>query len=176
MILGFFEILLDRPAGSNRIMGMINENNCYVCNSYATDDAGYLMLSVEGKTTRLHRLIYQRLNGVIPDGMEVRHLCHNKKCCNPDHLAVGTHQENMDDNKLNGHKHKNKTLLRLSDKRRIIKNKTITNQELAEKYNVPVRTIYKIKQDAKNGKVFTSKDKPSIPNKGRVNRKVPYRK
>jgi predicted transcriptional regulator len=92
------------------------------------------------------------------------------------HLAVGTHQQNVDDNKLNGHKRKKKTILSLSDKRRIIKNKTITNQELAEKYNVPVRTIYKIKQDAKNGKTFTSKDKPSISNKRRANQKKPSRK
>jgi hypothetical protein len=46
-----FEIVLNRPKNSNRIMGMVSENNCYLCSSFDTDEAGYLKLSVEGKTT-----------------------------------------------------------------------------------------------------------------------------
>ena len=35
----------------------------------------------------------------IPKGQVIRHICDNKVCCNPHHLELGTHQENMDDMK-----------------------------------------------------------------------------
>jgi len=51
---------------------------------------------LNGKEQRAHRVILRELHVPIA-GMEVRHLCHNKRCINPDHLTVGTHQENMAD-------------------------------------------------------------------------------
>lgn len=33
--------------------------------------------------------------GPLPDGMDVMHLCHNRSCCNPNHLALGSRAENM---------------------------------------------------------------------------------
>lgn len=48
-----------------------------------------------GTPWTLHRLIWTMLVGDIPEGMEVDHLCKTRLCCNPDHLEVVTHQENM---------------------------------------------------------------------------------
>jgi hypothetical protein len=36
-------------------------------------------------------------NAEILDGLEVRHLCGNPPCCNPGHLVLGTHAQNMQD-------------------------------------------------------------------------------
>lgn len=48
--------------------------------------------------TRAHRIAWLMANGKeIPSGMFVCHTCDNPSCCNPDHLFLGTHQENMDD-------------------------------------------------------------------------------
>jgi hypothetical protein len=41
----------------------------------------------------VHRIVYESREGPIPDGLVVLHLCGNRLCCNPDHLATGTAQE-----------------------------------------------------------------------------------
>lgn len=53
-------------------------------------------------TTSTHRLSYLLFNGPIPDGYEVCHVCDNPACINPDHLFVGTRQDNIDDRERKG--------------------------------------------------------------------------
>ena len=43
----------------------------------------------------VHRIVYEWKNGAIPKGQQVQHLCNIPPCCNPAHLTLGTHQENM---------------------------------------------------------------------------------
>lgn len=57
--------------------------------------SGYGGLSKDGKRHRAHRYIYELLVGKIPEGLEIDHLCRNKKCVNPEHLEPVTHSENM---------------------------------------------------------------------------------
>lgn len=44
-----------------------------------------------------HRYAYERYKGNIPAGMIVRHSCNNTWCVNPEHLQLGTAQDNSDD-------------------------------------------------------------------------------
>lgn len=44
-----------------------------------------------------HRYAWTIFNGVIPDRLQVLHHCDNPPCCNPEHLWLGTHRDNMRD-------------------------------------------------------------------------------
>lgn len=68
-------------------------------NTSPTEYGRILTLMDDGRRRRwkAHRVAYELVIGPIPDGMEVLHHCDNPPCCNPIHLAAGTHLENMID-------------------------------------------------------------------------------
>ena len=49
------------------------------------------------KNVGAHRVAYELANGVPPGNMFVLHSCDNPLCVNPDHLSLGTLQDNVDD-------------------------------------------------------------------------------
>lgn len=55
---------------------------------------GYVRQRASRRRKFAHRAMYEMLRGPIPDGMDMDHLCRNRRCVNPDHLEPVTHREN----------------------------------------------------------------------------------
>ncbi len=47
------------------------------------------------RTWQAHRAAYLMFVGHIADGLEIDHLCHNRRCVRPTHLEAVAHAENL---------------------------------------------------------------------------------
>lgn len=63
----------------------------------ALTTAGYgqtRILGAGSKQALVHRLSYEIVHGVIPEGYQIDHLCRVRNCLNPEHLEVVTGRQN----------------------------------------------------------------------------------
>lgn len=58
---------------------------------------GYGKFCLNKRQEPAHRVAYTLTYGDIPAGLWVLHHCDNPSCVRPDHLYLGTHQDNMQD-------------------------------------------------------------------------------
>lgn len=77
-------------------LAMIPECGCWL---WLGPGHSHGQISVHGeKQPRLvHRVMWEHENGPIPNGMLVCHKCDIGRCCNPNHLFLGTQQDNQAD-------------------------------------------------------------------------------
>ena len=71
------------------------ETGCWEWTGRLSED-GYGKVPVaSGRYGSVHRLSYQLKWGSVPDGLEIDHVCRNRRCFNPDHLEAVTRRENV---------------------------------------------------------------------------------
>lgn len=67
-----------------------------------TSPGGYGLAGQHGKVRKAHRIAWVAARGPIPDGLHVCHRCDVRRCCNPDHLFLGTNLDNTLDKVAKG--------------------------------------------------------------------------
>lgn len=81
---------------------VIDEGGCWLwqgslhtSTKYPAGHHGLTMLN--NKSISTHRAMWIAVHGSIPAGLHVCHRCDVPRCINPEHLWLGTHQDNMAD-------------------------------------------------------------------------------
>ncbi len=82
----------------NRV-GPADANGCMPWTGHKVSaKSPYGRVKWNGRTLLAHRLAWELEHGSAPaDALDVCHRCDNPPCCNPAHLFLGSHEENMRD-------------------------------------------------------------------------------
>ncbi len=110
---------------------------------------GYGLFWLIGRNRAAHRASWMLFHGVIPAGLFVCHKCDVPLCVNPDHLFLGTPQENSADmaRKGRGTQGQRHWQAKLSDAsvrsiKRILLSGMRTKTSIAREFNVSLTAIY----------------------------------
>jgi len=126
----------------------VNDNGCYICTSHTQNKSGYPTIHRNHKCLSMSRFIYEQKKGPIPPNNHVLHSCDNPCCINPDHLFLGTNLDNIRDKVNKGRQAKGSSAgsAKLKEEQVLeIKTSSLSDQELAQKFNVSKVTIHRIR-------------------------------
>lgn len=124
---------------------MTNENGCWIWMAARTQ-GGYGALWLDGEVKYVHRVV-----GVLflaldeHSGQYVLHECDTRSCCNPNHLRLGSHADNMADASAKGRLSKKLKPQDVIEIRRL-RAEGRTQKDLATRYGVSRATIQQIER------------------------------
>jgi hypothetical protein len=81
----------------DKIMARVEQlGGCWIWTGAASHGYGAIKVGYGRKAPMrpTHRVVYELMIGPIPTGLELDHLCRNRRCCNPTHLEPVTGAEN----------------------------------------------------------------------------------
>lgn len=136
---------------------VMSSKGCWIWTGCTTKD-GYDRTTEWPKSISTHRLMYKLVNGEIPEGGHIMHLCDNPPCINPNHLKLGNHLENMIDMTNKGRRISLPGELNPSAKLTLVKVRKIREmlkqgiyaKEIAPAFGISMATVYHIK----NGRIW----------------------
>lgn len=111
---------------------------------------GYGAFWLNGKQVLAHRFSWELLNGPIPNGMLICHHCDNPPCVRPEHLFLGTSQDNRTDAVIKGRHAKGERIhfAKLAPSQiteiRDLRNRGLEAKDLAVIYEVDKTHIWRI--------------------------------
>lgn len=94
------EIQIPRADGRKvrPIVYTVSETGCWICTSHSRrKEAGYIQVTRNQIHQNMTRLIWEHFHGSPPGEKLVCHTCDYPPCINPEHLFLGTTQENATD-------------------------------------------------------------------------------
>lgn len=68
---------------------------CWIWQRGTSGEYGMAYDSIQKRERGAHVLEWEKVNGPVPDGMELDHLCRVRPCVNPDHLEPVTRATNV---------------------------------------------------------------------------------
>lgn len=131
---------IDKSAGTD---------GCWIWTASTSSD-GYGQFKVAGKVVRSHRLVFELVREQIPSDMHILHKCDVRKCCNPLHLFLGTHADNMNDKVAKGRQPKGEKVggVKLTDNKvreiLALASTALSQRKIAKRFGVGQSTISRI--------------------------------
>jgi hypothetical protein len=135
-------------------------SECWLWTGSRYRSGGYGQFAVEydegrQRHGRAHRVAWILTHGAIPAGMEVLHSCDNPICVNPDHLFLGTQQDNMDDMIAKGRNYQDfvkrgpdnvnsKISTEEIETMKLLRNEGIPVKEIATRFGIHPQYLYQI--------------------------------
>lgn len=124
---------------------------CWQWTAYCkTNGYGQFRVSRPTSPVYAHRFAYEHFIAPLSENLVVMHLCDNPKCCNPTHLATGSHADNVADkiskNRQSRGTDNGRSKLTDSDVLRILQllAEGRTRLSIAREYSVDCKAIYSI--------------------------------
>jgi hypothetical protein len=142
--------MIEIPNRRKEIVTETNNIGCQLVVSHVGNGDGHVSVRIDGVKYLLHRLVYEEFNGKIPEGLIIRHKCDNTNCINPEHLELGTHDDNVNDrvdrNRSAKGSDNGRSKLTEEQAKFIKYNDELKNSELANMFDISVKAVRNIKQ------------------------------
>lgn len=122
----------------------VPECGCWIWTGSWSRGYGALSSSVGRAPYKAHRLSWELHKGPIPDGLFVCHKCDTRQCVNPEHLFLGTHQDNVTDARNKGRLAQKLNSL---DTSFILQHPEMPSRELASMFSVSRVRINNIRRE-----------------------------
>jgi hypothetical protein len=109
---------------------------------------GYPRAVIDGNNNaKVHRIIYELLNGKLDSTSVVRHTCDNPKCINPQHLVKGSPAENVHDMDVRGRRHRVVTVDKIARTKELLATNLLTHLEISRIVNLDPRRVSDINKN-----------------------------